>query len=191
MSTMPRLCRSASRRKARIVSAVAAVVLSSVALTACGSTKAFTTGTPATGPAAGAGVTASAPVQSLTVKTIAGKSLTVPTGAPVVLFFFTASCGSCYAEGQTLATAIGRAGPGAQVIAVDLDPSEPDQAITPFLTAVGNPPFAVVRDDGALLRRFNVDALGTTVVLDGAGTQVFRGVDPTPDEAAKALTAAA
>jgi len=41
------------------------------------------------------------------------------------------------------------------------------------------------------LRRFNVDALGTTVVRNGAGTQVFRGVDPTPDEAAKALTAAA
>ncbi len=111
--------------------------------------------------------------------------MTIPTGAPLVLYFFTASCGSCYAEGQTLATAIGRAGPGragqgSQVIAVDLDPSEPDLAISQLLTAIGNPPFAVARYDGALLRRFNVDALGTTVVLNHAGTQVFRGVDPTP-----------
>ncbi len=127
---------------------------------------------------------------AFTVRTVTGAQLRVPAGKPTVLFFFTGECGSCYTGAKNLATVLASTGSRADVVAVELDPSEPADILNQFLAAVGNPPFSVVRDDGSLLRRFHVDALGTTVVVDSTGREIFRGVDPPPARILQALTAA-
>ena len=48
----------------------------------------------------------------------------------------------------------------------------------------------LVVDDGSLLRRFSVEALGTTVVLDAVGREIFRAVDPSPEQTRQALETA-
>jgi cytochrome oxidase Cu insertion factor (SCO1/SenC/PrrC family) len=125
---------------------------------------------------------------ALTVRSITGATVRVPDGKPTVLFFFTGACSSCYIGAKNLASVLTDTGSRADVIAVGLDPTEPVDAIKQFLSAVGNPPFTLVRDDGTLLRVFNVATLGTTIVLDAAGRLIFRGIDPAIDQIRRALT---
>lgn len=139
---------------------------------------------PAAAPAPGS------PATAVTVKALDGSSLKLPTGKPTVIYFFTASCGPCAAGVKNVASGLAKSS-GATAVAVDLDPSEPTEVLNQFMGSVGNPPLTLVRDDGTLLKQFNVDALGTTVVLDPSGKEVYRGVDPSADQTAKALTAAA
>lgn len=116
--------------------------------------------------------------------------LDLPTGKPTVFYFFTASCGSCAAGAESVGAGSAKAASGIQAIAVDLDSGEPTATITSFMKAVGSPPFTLARDDGSLLKEFNVDALGLTVILNGAGKEIYRGVDPSADQVARALATA-
>ena len=140
---------------------------------------------PASAPGAG-----SSDGSGVSVRALDGSALRLPTGKPTVIYFFTASCGPCAAGVKNVASGLSKS-PGATAVAVDLDPSEPTEVLKQFMGSVGNPPLTFVRDDGTLLRRFNVDALGTTVVLNPSGKEVYRGVDPSADQTAKALAAAA
>ncbi|WP_374113163.1 TlpA family protein disulfide reductase [Leifsonia shinshuensis] len=127
---------------------------------------------------------------STTVRTVSGASLTVPNDKPALLYFFTASCSSCVTGAKSVGAGVSMAGSTVQAVAVDLDPGEPVNTINAFMQDVGNPPLSVVRDDGTLLKRFGVDALGLTIVLDKNGRVVYRGVDPSAAQTAQAITAA-
>lgn len=140
---------------------------------------------PATAPGAG-----SPAGSGVTVRAVDGSALKLPTGKPTVIYFFTASCGSCVTGVKNVASGLAKS-PGARAVAVDLDPSEPIEVLKKFMGSVGSPPLTSVRDDGTLLKQFNVDALGTTVVLNPSGKEVYRGVDPSADQTAHALAAAA
>ena len=176
-------------RPAMRAGALMGAVLAAILLAGCGST----TGAgapPAAAASSSPGAGSGSAVASVTVKTLNGSSLTLPTGKPTVVYFFTASCGPCAAGVKNVASGLAKAAPGAQAITVDLDPSEPTEVLNQFIASVGNPPLTLVRDDGTLLKHFNVDSLGTTVVLNSSGKEIYRGVDPSADETAKALAAA-
>jgi cytochrome oxidase Cu insertion factor (SCO1/SenC/PrrC family) len=169
--------------------ALMGAVLTAILLAGCGSTPGA--GAPAGTVASSSAGTGSGPaVASVTVKALDGSPLTLPTGKPTVIYFFTASCGPCAAGVKNVASGLAKAAPGAQAVTVDLDPSEPTEVLNQFIASVGNPPVTLVRDDGTLLKHFNVDSLGTTVVLNSSGKEIYRGVDPSADETAKALAAA-
>ncbi|GAC1501857.1 MAG: hypothetical protein NVS2B15_24410 [Pseudarthrobacter sp.] len=166
---------------------IAAVLL----LAGCGTPAGPAAAPPASqGPAAAPGAGSPAESGGMTVSALDGSSLKLPTGKPTVIYFFTASCGPCAAGVKNVASGLAKT-PGATAVAVDLDPSEPTAVLKQFMGSVGNPPLTFVRDDGTLLKQFNVDALGTTVVLNPSGKEVYRGVDPSADQTAKALAAAA
>lgn len=176
-------------RPAMRAAALMGAVLAAILLAGCGATTG--TGAPTSAAASSSAGAGSGPtVASVTVKTLNGSSLTLPTGKPTVIYFFTASCGPCAAGVKNVASGLARAAPGAQAVTVDLDPSEPTEVLNQFIASVGNPPVTMVRDDGTLLKHFNVDSLGTTVVLNSSGKEIYRGVDPSADETAKALAAA-
>ncbi|WP_211880656.1 TlpA family protein disulfide reductase [Pseudarthrobacter albicanus] len=186
----PRPTRDQPRqRPAARAGALMGAVLAAILLAGCGSTTGA--GAPASAAASSSAGAGSGPtVASVTVKTLNGSSLTLPAGKPTVIDFFTASCGPCAAGVKNVAAGLARAAPGAQAVTVDLDPSEPTEVLNQFIASVGNPPVTLVRDDGTLLKHFNVDSLGTTVVLNSSGKEIYRGVDPSADETAKALAAA-
>jgi hypothetical protein len=193
-TSTPHLPVTQRRRSAVTVAAAAGLVVVVLgglpAIAVLRSSGGYGTATTATARSRSGSVPGAAGGPMLTVRSVTGAAVRVPDGKPTVLFFFTGECGTCYTGAKNLATVLDDTGSRADVVAVELDPSEPAAVLNQFLAAVGNPPFTVVRDDGTLLRRFRVDALGTTVVLDATGRETFRGVDPPPQEIRRALTAA-
>lgn len=165
---------------------VAVIALLAVAYTAFSPASpprpgAATSSTAGAGPAAAAGLTAT---------TLSGQQLTVPGGKPSVLFFFSVNCGSCGPGAQALAQAQ-QANPGANYVAVDVDPSETSADVREFLTANQAGGLAYALDtDASLTRAYQLTQLSTAVVLDATGTTVYRGVDPTPDQIQAALSTA-
>jgi thiol-disulfide isomerase/thioredoxin len=127
---------------------------------------------------------------AFTATTLSGDQVTVPGGKPSLVFFFSATCGSCGPGARALAEAQAST-PGANYVAVDIDPSESVAVVRSFLTANGASTLAYARDtDAALTRAYELTQLSTAVVLDASGTEVYRGVDPTPAQIRAALTKA-
>lgn len=127
---------------------------------------------------------------AFTATTLTGKQVFVPDGRPSVVFFFTASCGTCGPGARALAEAQAST-PDANYIAVEVDPNESVEVVREFLTANDAGTLAYARDtDAQLTRAYQVTQLSTAVVLDASGAEVYRGVDPTPTQIRSALTKA-
>ncbi|MEJ7704375.1 MAG: redoxin domain-containing protein [Geodermatophilaceae bacterium] len=127
---------------------------------------------------------------SFTASTLTGQEVTVPGGKPTVIFFFSATCGSCAAGAQALADAQ-QTNPEANYVAVDIDPSETADDVREFLTANQAEGLAYATDtNGSISRAYEVTRLSTAVVLDSEGAEVSREVEPTLDQILAALTAA-
>jgi hypothetical protein len=120
--------------------------------------------------------------------TLDGQAVRVPAGRPAVLFFFTVGCGTCFPGAQQVVDARGRAGGAADYLAVNLDPREPGTLIEQFFTAAGAADFPVVPDpDMTKGAEFRVEALGTLLVIDPHGREMFRKVDPSAAEIVAAV----
>ncbi len=117
------------------------------------------------------------------VATTSGVSFSVPAGRPTVLFFMTTEgCASCVEEAGALNAVAGRWGDRAAILAIEMVPGTPTEYVDTFAEFMGGLRYPVAVDDGQLVRRFGARTLDTTVVLDGAGREVFRDQVPT-DEA--------
>lgn len=127
---------------------------------------------------------------AFTASTSSGREVAVPGGKPSVLFFFSASCGSCGPGTATLVEA--KAGtPEANYVVVDVDPAQSVEVVQEFLTANDADTLSYALDtDAALTRAYQITQLSTAVVLDASGAEVYRGVDPTPTQIRSALTEA-
>lgn len=189
-SPMTPSARAGRRRAIRAGVFATAGIAAALLLAGCGTPAGPAAAPPASQGPAAAPAAGSPTGSAVSVKALDGSALTLPTGKPTVIYFFTASCGPCAAGVKNVASGLSKS-PGATAVAVDLDPNEPTDVLKQFMGSVGNPPLTFVRDDGTLLKQFNVDALGLTVVLDPSGKEVYRGVDPSADQTAKALAAAA
>ena len=127
---------------------------------------------------------------AFTASTLTGEEVPVPGGKPSVVFFFSATCGTCGPGARALAEAQAST-PDANYVAVDIDPNESVEDVREFLTANDADTLAYALDtDAALTRAYQLTQLSTAVVLDASGTEVYRGVDPTPTQIRTALTKA-
>lgn len=181
-STSPRL----PRRRWAILAGVALALIAVLAV-------AYTALSPAPAPAPGSAASATAAggqATSFTASTPSGQHVAVPGGKPSVVFFFSATCGTCGPGAHALAQAQ-QATPGANYVAVDIDPSETITDVRQFLTANQADGLAYATDTGAsLTRAYQLTQLSTAIVLNPQGTVVYRGVDPTPNQIRAALTTA-
>jgi thiol-disulfide isomerase/thioredoxin len=124
--------------------------------------------------------------------TLAGGTFRLPAGRPAVVYFMAAWCSSCRAEAQALGRLQRQLGDRAAILAVDVDPSDLEAQTRAFFHAVGDPGYAVARDqDGRLAGAFAVRALDTTVVVDPAGRVVYRDAVSTDLATLKAALAKA
>ncbi|MDI3312784.1 MAG: alkyl hydroperoxide reductase [Mycobacterium sp.] len=151
-----------------IAAAVLAIALALYTALSPGGKHQHPAGPPAAGPA-------------VTAHTLQGKQVRVPDGSrPGVLFFFSATCGNCGPSARAVGQAQQAAGSKAAFVAVDIDPSDSEQAIEEFLTANQATGVAFTRDThAALMSGCQVTQPSTVVVLDIPGTVVFRAVEPT------------
>ena len=178
------------RSRQRLLSAAGAVVVTllllAVAYTAFGSQPA-----PAPGAASSkTGSSTTATATAFSAKTLSGEEVSIPGGKPTVVFFFSAACGTCGPGARALAEAQATT-PDANYVAVDVDPNESVAVVRDFLTANDASTLAYARDtDATLTRAYQITQLSTAVVLDASGTEIYRGVDPTPTQIRDALTKA-
>lgn len=134
------------------------------------------------GPALAAGFTA---------VTSQGEQVPVPGSKPSVLFFFSIECGVCGPGARVLAE-VQRSSPAAvNYVTVDIAPYETADEIREFLAGNGASSLAFASDsDTRLITAYRINQVSTVVVLDGAGAEVFRAVEPGAAELRTALAAA-
>lgn len=177
--------RSPRRLRSLLGAVVVALLVLAVAYTAFSSQP-----SPAPGAGSSAAGSASTAATAFTASTLSGDQVAVPGGKPSVVFFFSATCGSC-GPGARALTEAQTSTPDANYVAVDMDPSESVAVVRSFLTANDASTLAYARDtDATLTRAYKLTQLSTAVVLDASGTEVYRGVDPTPAQIRAALTKA-
>lgn len=132
-----------------------------------------------------------APVQSIeprTVSTVAGERVRVPGQQPTVMLFFTPGCASCEDAARAVASASQPAASDARFLAIDLDPSGDPETINRFLARVGGQDLpAAVDRDSQLTQTFDVNALGTVVIVNPDGTVSYRAIEPSTDQIVEAL----
>src|SRR6266540_2579880 len=110
--------------------------------------------------------------------TIDRKTVRIPDGKPAVVFFFSATCGSCLAAGKAVVKVHRQATDKADFLLVDLDPTEPRTAIETFRARIGDKSLPMVSKGAAeLAQAWQVTALSTVVVVDAAGTVTYRVTD--------------
>lgn len=127
---------------------------------------------------------------AFTASTSTGEEIAVPGGKPSVVFFFSASCGTCGPGARALAEAQAST-PDANYVAVDIDPNESVAVVQEFLTANDASTLAYALDtDASVTRAYQLTQLSTAVVLDASGAEVYRGVDPTSNQIRTALSEA-
>lgn len=176
--------RSRRRRLGVVGAVVVTLLVLAVAYTAFGSQPSAPPG--AASSAAGSSNAATA----FTATTLSGEKVPIPGAKPSVVFFFAASCVTCGSGAQALAEAQ-LSVPGANYVAVDIDPSESEAVVRDFLTDNGAETLAFTRDtDAELTVAFKVTQLSTAIVLDASGAEIYRVVHPTTSKLRAALAEA-
>ena len=128
---------------------------------------------------AGANPANAAAAAALTARTLDGTQVTVPGGRPSVLFFFSVECGGCGPSAQALAQAQQAVGGKANFVAVDVAGYETAADVTSFLTNFKATTVAYAIDTHSQwIRTYQVNQLSTAVVLNSAGKETFRAVEP-------------
>lgn len=158
------------------------LLAATLALAACGST----TQTAAPAPDA-----AAAPASADVVQTVDGMTVALGTGRPTALFFMAAWCVDCLGEADAWRQLVeAEQTQGMDVLVIDVDPSDTRDTLAQFRAALPSDPLHWVMDqDGQLARRFTVQRLDTTVILDGSGREVYRDLGPSsPAQLRDALT---
>jgi hypothetical protein len=114
-----------------------------------------------------------------TFTTLDGANVRVPAaGTATLVYFFAVDCGSCLQTATALAAAQRDVSGPVTYLAVDMAGDRP-QDIRGFLHSAGDPSVQVITAGaGTLISRWQVTALGTTIVFDPTGQQVHRSVDP-------------
>lgn len=164
-----------------------AILAAGVALAACSGARTTEAGS-ATGQtldprAAVAGAASAARVTPLTVRTVDGRSVAVPTsGRPTIVFAMAAWCMSCLQGAADLSRLYDDyESRGLQVVAIDIDPTEHPADLDRFRTLAGNPRYFWAMDEGQrATRTYSLRALDTTILVSGSGEVLFRS-DSLPD----------
>lgn len=155
------------------VAGALALLLAAVVIAGSGGSS---TGTP---PAADDAAVSAETMPAVSLTTLEGKPVELPSGRPGALFFTVSSCLSCIPSAQALGELDATLGRQADIVWVGIDPNDPPSAVRERRRSMGNPayPFAI-DTSGTLAGRYGVTALGTTVVFDANGRIVERLIEP-------------
>lgn len=127
-------------------------------------------------------------IEPLTVSTLASERVRIPGQQPTVMLFFTPGCASCEDAARAVVSASQPAASDARFLAIDLNPSGDPETINRFLSRVGGQDLpAAVDREARLTQTFDVNALGTVVIVNPDGTVSYRAVDPATDQIVHAL----
>ncbi|MFQ5401757.1 MAG: TlpA family protein disulfide reductase [Anaerolineae bacterium] len=123
-----------------------------------------------------------------TVPTLDNGSFTLSehAGKPAIIFFMAYWCGTCLPEARALTQLQQEYGDQLVVIALDVDPSSSPEALNQFKMAADNGAYVWAFDtDQQVAAAYEVQALDTTLVLDGNGRILYRDAAPTPYQTLK------
>lgn len=174
----------------------AIVVASLVALVVVATQRTSSTGTPLSSQPAGGETGDGAQASSKSARRFSlvdvdGRNVTRPTGRkPGVLVFTASYCSPCIEQAPSLVAEMRKFGSRAEILTLSIDPGDSSSALRDaFKPAIGNArdyPLAVDKS-GQLAPAFGVQALGTEIVYDRAGREVWRGTLSPASEIAAAL----
>lgn len=172
----------------RILVVLAALLLGAVA--ACGGDASSSGGTGTSSPATDTSPEADE-ADAIAVVDLDGQDVLVPEpGAYTVTYFYGVGCPSCVAVLEEIGVAKDSAPADTTYLAVNINPSDEPGLIREFFEYVGNPGLTLLRDpERALAEQYDITAIGTTLVFDPSGEEVFRGVDPSAGDLVAALDA--
>ena len=130
-------------------------------------------------------------VTALTMRTVDGKDVAIPTsGRPTIVYFMAAWCVSCIQGAVNLAQLHRDFGArGLQVVAIDVDPGETPDDLARFRSLAGNPGYAWAMDPGQrAARAYAVRSLDATILVGGSGEVLFRSESlPDPNALRRAV----
>jgi peroxiredoxin len=113
-------------------------------------------------------------------------SLSDQRGKPTVILFMAYWCPTCVPEAQALKQIHQEYGDKISILALDVDPSSSPEALQPFLEWAGNPTYTFGFDkNNAVIQKYKVRVLDTTVIIDAEGNIVYRDAYPTRYEKLK------
>ena len=122
-------------------------------------------------------------IAPLRLTTLTGDRIALPRRRLGALFLTVSSCISCIASGQALGEVKARFGDRVDAAWIGIDPSDPPEQVKARRASMGNPPYDFAIDrTGTVADRFQVTALGTTIVYDGDNRIVAKLIEPTEDE---------
>lgn len=128
---------------------------------------------------------------NFTASTVDGTQFPVPGSKPSVLLFFNIECGACGPATKVLAQVQQNSPANADYVAVDIAPQETAEEIKAFLHENDASTLAFTSDLNArLITAYQINQVSTVVVLDAAGREVFRAVEPGAEQLRTALAAA-
>lgn len=176
--------RSAAPRGRRHTLIIALAVIAAVLAVGAVLYSAFSASNQSTSSApAGAKPADAAAPAALTARTLDGKDVTVPGNRPSVLFFFSVECGGCGPSAQALAQAQKAVEDKANFVAVDVAGYETEADVKGFLATNRATTMAYAIDTSSQwIRTYGVNQLSTAVVLNSAGKEVFRAVEPSTEQ---------
>lgn len=171
------------------------VLASLVALVVLATQRASPTASPlASQPAAnapGADRERSSSLQRFSLADVNGREVTRPSGGkPGVLVFTASYCTPCIAQAPSLVAELRKFGSRAEVLTVSIDPGDSSKALRDaFRPVIGSPRNYPLAWDpsGKIGPAFDVTALGTEIVYDCAGREMWRGVSSPAAEIGAAL----
>lgn len=137
------------------------------------------------------GVTSVARATPITLRTIDGVDVAIPTsGRPTIVYFMAAWCVSCVQGAVNLSQLYqDYSAKGLQVIAIDLDPTERPSDLERFKSLAGNPRYLWAMDEGQrATRAYSVRSLDATILVSGSGEILFRSESlPDPNTLRRAV----
>lgn len=122
-----------------------------------------------------AAATKSSRTPTYTVTTLTGSRVTIPDGAPTVLYFMSAQCGSCIQGEHQLAQIQAQLPASVHLISLDVTPQyDTAKAVTTVAQSVGaHWPQAFATP--VLLQAYHVTELDQVVVISDNGQALFNG----------------
>ena len=113
--------------------------------------------------------------------------LAAQRGHIVVLYFMAPTCPSCVQGSRDLAQALLSAKtPGAEALAIDLNPGDTSTDLQAFVKSVGAPAQAPIRwgldTNGSIASAYGVQVLEATVVINAQGQVAFQNNGPVPPD---------
>lgn len=137
-----------------------------------------------------AGASAAGTLPRFTMADVDGRTVTRPGGKPGLLIFTASYCTPCIEQAPGIVALKRRLGARVEILTFSIDPGDSAAAMrSAFGPIAGRTPGYVLGWDssGRLAPAYGVSSLGTEVVYDRRGRQVWRGVLSDSSEIAAAL----